>query len=101
MGVPAGSPGPLGEFLARAIMDTLYTFIVPVVAGPLRLVPLAALADHAVTHRALRNAAERGRLKAQRGKDGQWLSSRRWVDEYKASRHQRKEPAPGSILPTF
>jgi len=97
----AGSPGPLGEFLARAIMDTLYAFILPAVAGPLRLVPLAALADSTVTHRALRDAAERGRLEAQRGRDGQWLSSRRWVDEYKASRYHGKGPTTGSILPTF
>ena len=58
-------------------------------AGSLRLVPLAALEDRMVTRRALRDAAERGRLKAQRGKDGQWLSTRRWVDEYKASRSRR------------
>jgi len=85
----AGAPGPLGEFFARAILDTLYQFIVPAMAGSLRLVPLAALEDRMVTRRALRDAAERGRLKAQRGKDGQWLSTRRWVDEYKASRSRR------------
>ncbi len=79
----------MGEFLARAILDTLYQFIVPAMAGPLRLVPLAALEDRMVTRRALRDAAERNRLKAQRGRDGQWLSTRRWVDEYKASRGRR------------
>lgn len=92
----AGIIGPLGEFLARAILDTLYQFIVPAIAGPHRLVPLAALADHTVTHRALREAAERGRLRAQRGKDGQWHSTRKWVEEYKDSRWQRKTSKPHS-----
>lgn len=39
----AEDPGPLGELLARAALDNLYRFIVPAVAGPRRLVPLAAL----------------------------------------------------------
>jgi fido (protein-threonine AMPylation protein) len=38
----AGDPGPLGELLARAISDTLMRFIVPAVAGPDRLVLIAA-----------------------------------------------------------
>lgn len=83
-----GMPGPLGELLAHAISDTLHQFVFPAVAGPFRLVPLASLADQGVTARALRDAAERGRLKAQRDKNGQWQSMRRWVDEYKASRHR-------------
>lgn len=85
----AGDPGPLGEFLARAVTDTLMRFIVPAVAGPARLVPLAALADHQLSARALRTAAERGRLRAQRDERGQWRSSRLWVEEYRASRYQR------------
>ena len=85
-----GDPGPLGEFLARAVTDTLMRFIVPAVAGPARLVPLAALADERLSARALRTAAERGRLRAQRDDRGQWRSSRRWVDEYRASRYQRQ-----------
>lgn len=85
----AGDPGPLGEFFARAITDTLMRFIVPAVAGPVRLVPLAALADDGVSARALRTAAERGRLRAQRDARGQWRSSRNWVDEYRASRYKR------------
>jgi hypothetical protein len=84
-----GDPGPLGEFVARAVTDTLMRFIVPAVAGPARLVPLAALADEQLGARALRTAAERGRLRAQRDDRGQWRSSRRWVDEYRASRYQR------------
>ncbi|MDQ3224099.1 MAG: Fic family protein, partial [Gemmatimonadota bacterium] len=37
--------GPLGELIARAITDNLYKFVVPAVAGPTRLVPLASLAN--------------------------------------------------------
>lgn len=85
----AGDPGPLGEFFARAITDTLMRFIVPAVAGPARLVPLAALADDLLSARALRTAAERGRLRAQRDERGQWRSSRNWVNEYRASRYRR------------
>jgi len=85
----AGDPGPLGEFLARAITDTLMRFIVPAVAGPARLVPLAALATAEVSVRALRVAAERGRLRGHRDVRGQWRSTRRWVDAYRASRYKR------------
>jgi cell filamentation protein, protein adenylyltransferase len=86
-----GDVGPLGELLARAVLDNLYRFVVPAVAGPRRLVPLAALADRDLTEGALRVAANRGRLRAQKGSDGQWRSSRAWVDEYKSTRHQRQQ----------
>jgi hypothetical protein len=36
---------------------------------------------------ALRAAAERGRLRAVRGDDGRWRSSKQWVDDYRVSRH--------------
>jgi len=85
----AGEPGALGEFLARAILDNLYKFIVPAVAGPARLVPLAALETDNISHNALRVAATRGRLQATKGPDGQWRSSRNWVSEYLATRYQR------------
>lgn len=85
----AGDAGTLGELFARAIIDNLYRFVVPAVAGPARLVPLAALADKGISANALRVAAIRGRLEAQRGADGQWRSSRRWVDEYVKGRHKR------------
>jgi Fic family protein len=85
----AGDPGPLGEMLARAVMHNLYRFIVPAVAGPSRLVPLAALVRSDITEGALRTAANRGRLRAQKGQEGQWRSTRAWVDEYLAARHQR------------
>lgn len=85
----AGDSGPLGEFLARAVIDTLMRFVVPAVAGPARLVPLAALADREISARALRTAAERGRLRAQHDDRGQWRSTRNWVDEYKENRYKR------------
>lgn len=86
----AGDGGELGEVLARAVLDNLYKFVVPAVAGPARLVPLAALVDDRVTPAALRAAAKRGRLQAVRGADRQWRSSRNWVDEYLASRYERQ-----------
>jgi len=89
--VDAGDPGPLGELLARAVIDTLMRFIVPAVAGPASLVPLAALADEELSSRALRAAAERGRLRAQRDRQGRWRSSRMWVDEYRRSRYKRRK----------
>jgi fido (protein-threonine AMPylation protein) len=84
-----GDPGPLGELLARAVLDNLYRFVVPAVAGPNRLVPLAALTSEGLTEGALRVAANRGRLRAQKGADGQWRSTRAWVKEYGDSRHKR------------
>lgn len=84
-----GDPGPLGEQLARSVLDTLVRFIVPAVAGPARLVPLAALANDQLSARALRQAAERGRLRAMRDDHGQWQSTRHWVEEYGANRYKR------------
>jgi hypothetical protein len=84
-----GDPGPLAEFLARAILDNLYKFVVRAVAGPARLVPLPALATRDVSANALRVAAIRGRLKAAKAADGTWRSSRTWVDEYIAARYKR------------
>ncbi len=85
-----GELGPLGEFLTRAILDNLHKFVFPGVAGPARIVPLAALASIEVTSSALRAAAIRGRLQAVRGPDGQWRSSKNWVDEYLATRYERR-----------
>ena len=82
-------PGPLGELIARAITDNLYRFVVPAVAGPNRLVPLAALATKERSVVSLRAAIERGRLRAQKGPDGQWRSTRAWLNDYVASKHRR------------
>lgn len=85
--------GALGEFIARAILDNLYKFVVPAIAGPARLVPIAALATRKVNANALRTAAVRGRLQATKGPDGQWRSSRNWVNDYLATRYQRDSSA--------
>ncbi len=84
-----GDLGPLGEFLARAILDNLHKFVVPAIAGPARLVPLPALATETLSANALRVAATRGRLKAAKAADGTWRSSTTWVEEYEASRYKR------------
>lgn len=81
--------GPLGEFLARAILDNLHKFVVPAIAGPARLVPLPTLATKELSANALRVAATRGRLKASKAADGTWRSTRAWVDEYIANRYKR------------
>ncbi len=86
----AGEPGPLAELLARAILDNLYRNVIPVVAGPARLVPLAALATTDLRASALRVAAIRGRLRAVRDPDGRWRSSRRWVNDYRKRRYRRE-----------
>ena len=88
-----GDYGPLGEILARAMIDNLNRFIIPSVAGPAKLVPLAALADGNLSLVALRAAAQRGRLDAFQRSDGQWLSSRKAVDSYKKSRRQGSRSA--------
>lgn len=84
-----GDPGPLGEFLVRAVLDNLYKFVVPAIAGPARLVPLPALATEELSANALRVAATRGRLKAAKAADGTWRSSAAWVAEYTADRYKR------------
>lgn len=85
-----GDPGQLGEMIARGSLHSLYRFIVPAVAGPARLVPLAALATPELGVAALRAAATRGRLQATRGPDGQWRSSLNWVAEYRETRYRRE-----------
>ncbi|MFF0389820.1 Fic family protein [Kitasatospora sp. NPDC004615] len=91
----ASDYGALGELIARAIEDNLNRFIVPNVAGPARLVPLAALVDAEHSLAALRQAAQRGRLNAVQGPDGVWRSSRKSVAAYKAGKHQRRPKSDG------
>lgn len=89
--------GSAAEWVYRQALDPaglfhpgeILRFVIPAVAGPARLVPLAALADQDLTAPALRMAAARGRLKAVRGPDGRWRSSRRWIEEYQTSRYRR------------
>lgn len=88
-----GDYGPLGELFARAMYDNLNRFIVPNLAGPARLVPLAALVSEEFSLSALRQAAQRGRLEAYQGTDGTWRSSRKAVDAYKRTKGQRRRRA--------
>ena len=88
-----GDHGALGEIIARAMLDNLNRFVVPNVAGPARLVPLAALADDQFSVPALRQAAQRGRLDATQGADGIWRSSRHAVDNYEETKHTRRPKA--------
>lgn len=86
----SGDAGPLGEIVARAITENLNRFVLPAVAGPARVVPLAALVSDDLSLAALRQAAQRGRLEAQQRDDGTWLSSSHAVAVYRASRGQRR-----------
>jgi hypothetical protein len=95
-----GDPCPLGELLARALVHGIDRFLLPNLAGPQRLIRLSALADRDLSVIALRRAAERGRLRAQRGSD-QWYSTRKWVDEYKASRHKGRARALTKPVPAM
>ncbi len=45
-----GEYGPLGELLARAMYDNLNRFIVPNLAGPARIVPLASMVNNDLQH---------------------------------------------------
>ncbi|MEZ5075806.1 MAG: Fic family protein [Solirubrobacterales bacterium] len=82
-----GDSGSLGELLARSVREGIYKFLMPKLAGPLSVVPLAGLADEELSRPALLSAAQRGRLRAHKY-GGAWYSTRQWVEEYKASRHQ-------------
>lgn len=88
-----GEHGPLGELIARSVTANLHRFVVPAVAGPARRVPLAALATPELSENALRVAAIRGRLRAVKGDNGVWQSSKAWVEQYKASRYRRDRSA--------
>jgi Fic family protein len=95
-----GDRGPLGELLARAVLDNLHKFVLPAIAGPARLVPLGALAaTPELSASALRVAAIRGRLLATKAADGQWRSSGNWVRDYVDSRYRRGADDGGSQEP--
>lgn len=85
-----GDYGPLGEIVARALNDSVSRFLIPSLAGPARLVPLATLAGHGFSLSALRQAAQRGRLDAVQGPDGIWLASRAAVEAYRRARPARQ-----------
>ena len=81
-------PGPLGELIARAIVENLTRFILPAVAGPAKLLPIEALASKELNVAALRMAIQRGRLRAIQAEDRTWRSTKKWLEEYRASRYQ-------------
>ena len=85
----ASRPAMLAAMLARAVLNGLHQYATLSADEEDLLTPLAALASPGLKLPALRAAAARGRLKAVRGPDGQWRSSRRWVDEYRAGRWRR------------
>jgi Fic family protein len=80
--------GPLAELLARAVVASTH-YLLKDLAGPAKTVPLATLADADVSPAALKQAATRGRLDAHRGSDGNWRSTRKAVEAYKARRYSR------------
>ena len=82
-----GDDGPLGEMIARAVLDNLMRFLLPAIAGEVKLLPLEALASDELSVTALRQAAERGRLAAKQDERGRWRSSKRWVADYVKSRY--------------
>lgn len=81
-----GDSAALGELVARSVLDSLMQFVLPAVAGDVKLLPLESLVTRGMTFRALDNAARRGRLRAIRSDDGVWRSSRQWVRDYRRSR---------------
>ena len=83
-----GDHAPLGEQIARAVLDNLMRFLLPAMSGRVKLVALEALVAEDASHTALRQAAERGRLRAIKDGSGIWRSSRAWVSEYKKSRYE-------------
>lgn len=89
-----GESGPLAELIARAVKDSLDRFLLPGLAGPLQVLPLSALVRPGLTALALRRAAEKGRLQAQRRSNG-WYTTKAWVDRYAKSRRRMTARGPG------
>ncbi len=84
-----GNPNTLAEVIARAVSGTLSRFLIPNLAGEVRLVPLSALAATSPYSPAyLRQLVLAGKLRAIR--DGRlWLSSPAWLNAYTAKRDPR------------
>lgn len=88
--------GQLAELLARAVKEGLDRFLLPSLAGPLRLLPLDALETKSMSATALRRAALRGRLRAER-RSGRWYSTKSWVDQYARSRQKGGRPVDNRV----
>jgi hypothetical protein len=82
----AGDAWPLTEMVARAVKDNLDRFLLPNLAGPVKLLPLTALGRDPKEVRALRAAADRGRLRAVEDEAGRWMSTCQWVTGYREIR---------------
>jgi fido (protein-threonine AMPylation protein) len=90
-----GNEVSLTELVARGVESSINKFLIPKLAGDARLVPLPALAEGSeFKPDYLRNLATSGRLKAVK-EGGIWLSSRAWLDDYRASRSSRGRRATG------
>lgn len=85
-----GDFGPLGELLARSLIESAERFVVPLLAKDSDLVPLTSLESKEFSQTTLRRAVERGRLRAIKGTDGRIRSSQEWLGQYIASRWQRE-----------
>lgn len=84
-----GNPNLLAEVIARAVSGTLTRFLIPNLAGAAKLVPLSALAAQGPYSLAyLRLLVFSGKLRAVQ--DGRLrLSSKKWLDDYTATRDPR------------
>lgn len=85
-----GDFSPLGEMIARAIYDNINRFVLPAIAGEALLVPLTSLVDREFSLAALRQAAQRGRLRAIQTPDGTWQSTRKDVAEYRRTKGKHR-----------
>ncbi len=92
----SGDAGSLAELVARAVTNNLQRLMLPALAGPARMVPIASLVTPGVSHGALRSAAARGALRAQQDALGQWESSQVFVEQYLAQRNSRRGRPKGS-----
>ncbi len=91
----AGDHSSLAELFARSILDNLSRIEAAVHGSPVTLVGLTALERPGASRVALRNAAQRGRLRAERGDDGRWRSCPAWVEDYLADRYVRDSDSRG------
>ena len=91
-----GNPSPLAEVIARAVSGTLTRFLIPNLAGAAKLVPLSALAaqgPYPVEY--LRQLVFARKLRAVPS-GHMWLSSRKWLNDYIATRDPRGGPPKGA-----
>ena len=84
-----GDHSSLAELFARSILDNTSRIETDAQGAPTTLVGLTELERPGSSRIALRNAAQRGRLRAVRGDDGHWRSCPAWVDDYLADRYVR------------